>query len=152
MSSKLTVEKWKNFPTWNICFTPFLRPIRVNNDPQKIWLHFIKVELYPSQKRGVQLKLCLLRRLISFQRSTVDLSRPTGIKVTSCQSWRFEKNSAIRPTPNHARAARVRFPDGRITLQLWQLVTLQPVSLQSPTVPLWKDLNLLTKQNFNWED
>ena len=43
----------KNFPTWNICFIPFLRPIRVNYDPQKIWLHFNKVELYPSQKRGV---------------------------------------------------------------------------------------------------
>ena len=27
-------------------------------------------------------------------------------------------------------------------LQLWQLVFLQPFDLQTPTVPLWKDLNL----------
>ena len=52
-SSNLGGEKAKNFPTWNICFTPFLRPIRVYYDPQKVWLQFIKVELYPSQKRGV---------------------------------------------------------------------------------------------------
>ena len=52
-SSNLGGEKAKNFPTWNICFTPFLTPIRVYYDPQKVWLQFIKVELYPSQKRGV---------------------------------------------------------------------------------------------------
>ena len=28
--------------------------MRANYDPQKVWLQFIKVELYPSQKRGVQ--------------------------------------------------------------------------------------------------
>ena len=44
----------KNFPTWNICITPFLSPMKVYYNPQKVWLHFIKVELYPSQKRGVQ--------------------------------------------------------------------------------------------------
>ena len=27
--------------------------MRANYDPQKIWLQFIKVELYPSEKRGV---------------------------------------------------------------------------------------------------
>ena len=31
--------------------------MRANYDPQKIWLQFIKVELYPSEKRGVKLKL-----------------------------------------------------------------------------------------------
>ena len=66
------------------------------------------------------------------------LCRSTGIKITSCQSWRFEKNSANRPTSNHTRAARVRFLDDRIILQLWQLVTLKPVDLQRPTVPLWQ--------------
>ena len=39
-------------------------------------------------------------------------------------------------------AARIRFPDDRIILQLWKLVTLKPVDLQRLTVPLWKDLNL----------
>ena len=27
--------------------------MRANYDPQKVWLQFIKVELYPSEKRGV---------------------------------------------------------------------------------------------------
>ena len=49
------------------------------------------------------------------------------------------------------RAARTRLGlRGRIfsNYQLWQLITLQPVDLQRPTVPLWKDLNLLNKQKF----
>ena len=38
-------------------------------------------------------------------------------------------------------------------IQIWQLITLQPVELQRPTVPLWKDLNLFNIQlhNFNLE-
>ena len=64
-------------------------------------------------------------------------------KIASCQSWRSEKISAARPTSNQTRAAQVQFPDDRIILQLWQLVTLQPVNLQRLTVPLLKDLNLL---------
>ena len=99
----------------------------------------------------------MLRRLRSFQRGTVGLCRSTGCKDTSCQSWRSEKNPAALPTSNHTSAARVRFPDDRIILQLWQPVTLQPVDLQTPTVPLWKYLNLLknssstekTKRIFN---
>ena len=97
-------------------------------------------------------KLFMLRRLRSFQRGTVGLCRSTGFKVTSCHIWRFEKNSAIQPTSNHTSAARVRFPDDRIILQLWKLVTLQPVDLQRPTASLWKDLNLLNINNFNLED
>ena len=34
-------------------------------------------------------------------------------------------------------------------LQHWQLVILMPVDLQRPTVPLWKDINLLYKLKFN---
>ena len=34
----------------------------------------------------------------SFQRGTVVLCRSKSSKVTSCHSWRFEKNSATRPT------------------------------------------------------
>ena len=82
-------------------------------------------------------------RFRPFQSGTVGLSESKDCKVTSCQRWRFEKNSAIRPTSDHTRAAWVRFPYNRIILQLWQLVTLQPVDLQRPTVPLWKYLNLL---------
>ena len=96
-----------------------------------------------------KLKLFILRRLSSFQRGTVGLCKSTGCKVTSCHIWRFEKNSATRPTSNHTSAAQVRFPDDRIILQLWKRVTLQPVDLQRPTIPLWKELNLLNKHNFN---
>ena len=45
---------------------------------------------------------------------------------------RFEKNSTTWHTSNHTSAARVRFPDDRIILQFWQLVTLQPVDLKRP--------------------
>ena len=84
-------------------------------------------------------------RFRSFKRGTVSLCRSKGCKTTSCQSWRSEKNPAARPTSHYARAAQVRFPDDKIILQLWQLVTLQPVDLQRPTVPFWKDLNLFKK-------
>ena len=46
------------------------------------------------------------------------LCRSTGCKVTSCQSWRFENNSASRPTSKHTSAARVQFPVDRIILQI----------------------------------
>ena len=36
----------------------------------------------------------------SFQRGTVDLSRLNGCKVTTCQSWKFEKYSAAEPESN----------------------------------------------------
>ena len=86
-----------------------------------------------------------LRRFRSFQRGTVGLTRWTGCKVTSCQSWRM-----ILSSKNWTRAALVYFELGRgknilSNLQLWQLATLQPVDLQRPTVPLWKDLNPLNK-------
>ena len=72
--------------------------------------------LYLKSYQSSELKLCMLKRLRSFQRGTVSICRSIGIKVTSCQSWRFEKNSAMRPTLNHTRAAWVRFPDERIIL------------------------------------
>ena len=57
--------------------------------------------LYSKSCQSSELKLCMLRRLRSFQRGTVGLCRSTGCKVTSCQSWKFEKNSATQPTPDY---------------------------------------------------
>ena len=39
----------------------------------------------------------MLRRFRSFQRGTVGLCKSNGCKFLSCQSWRFERNSATRP-------------------------------------------------------
>ena len=103
--------------------------------------------LYKKSFQSSLLNLSLSRRFTSFQRGTVGLCRSTGVKVTSCQSWRFDKKFCPRPESNCTSAARVQFLDDRIILQLWQLVILQPVDLQRPRVPLWKDLNLLNKQN-----
>ena len=36
-------------------------------------------------------------------------------------------------------------------LQIWQLLTLQPVDPERPTVPLWKDINLLNIHIVNSE-
>ena len=72
---------------------------------------------------------------------TMGLWRLTGCKVASCQSWRFEKNSASRSESNYSRVAWGQLLDNGIIFQLWQLITLQPVDLQIPTVPFWKDLN-----------
>ena len=47
-----------------------------------------------------ELKLCILRRSRSFQRSTVGLRWSTGIKVIRSQSWRLKKKSATRPSLN----------------------------------------------------
>ena len=105
--------------------------------------------LYQKSCQTSELKLCMLGRLRSFQRGTVGLFRSPGSKVTSCQSWRVDKKFCPQPESNHTSAALVRFLDDRIILQLWQLVTLQSVDLQRPTVPLWKDLNLLNKLKLN---
>ena len=86
-------------------------------------------------------------RFRSFKRGTLCLCRSKGCKITSFQSWRSEKNPAARPTSHHTSAARIWFPDDRIILKLWQLVTLKPVDIKRPTVPLWKDLNLLLNLN-----
>ena len=73
-------------------------------------------------------------RFRSFKRGTVSLFMSKGCKTTSCQIWRSEKNPAPRPTSNHTSAAQVWFLDDTIILQLWQLVTLQPLDLQRSTV------------------
>ena len=74
-----------------------------------------------------------VKGLRSFQRGTVGLCRSTGFKITSCQSWRM-----ILSSRNPTQAALVWFDSGR-----GQTLTLTPVDLQRPTVPLWKDLNHL---------
>ena len=72
----------------------------------------------------------LLKRLRSFQRGTVGFCRVTGVKITSCQSWRFEKNPAPQPAIHHAWAACVWIPDERIILKTWQTSTLEPFDPQ----------------------
>ena len=106
--------------------------------------------LYQKSFQSSQLTLILLRGLRSLQRGTVGLCMSKGCKVMRC--WMFEKNSAAQPESNHSRVTQVWLLDGRIILQLLQLVTLQPVDLQRPIVPLWKDPYLLNKHDFNWED
>ena len=59
-----------------------------------------------------------LRRIKSFQRGTVGLCRSIGVKVTSCQSWKFEKNSASRPESNHSPAAQVQVLNNWIILKV----------------------------------
>ena len=82
------------------------------------------------------------KRFRSFKRGTVSLNRSKGCKITSCQSWRSEKNPATRPDSNQTRVARVRVLDDQIIFKVWQATTLQPFDLQRLTVPLLKDLNL----------
>ena len=73
-----------------------------------------------------ELKINLLRRFRYFQRSTVATS---GYKVTSCQSWWFEKNSEARLEMNHTLAAWVRLSDDGTILKVWRTLTLQPFDL-----------------------
>ena len=51
--SKLIAKRGKKIPTWNICLRPFLGSRRPLYTPLKVWEKFIKLELFPSQKRGV---------------------------------------------------------------------------------------------------
>ena len=85
--------------------------------------------------------MCLLRRLRSFQRGTVGLCRSTGCKVTSCQIWRFEKNSPARLESNITHEAWSWVSDNWIILKVWQTATLQPFNLTKTTVPFRKDLD-----------
>ena len=83
----------------------------------------------------------MLRRFKSFQNGTLIVCRSTGCKVTSCQSWRFEKNSAARLESNHTCAVQVPVLDNLIILKISWTVTLQPFDLQRLTLPFWKDLD-----------
>ena len=82
-------------------------------------------------------------RFRPFQSGTVGLSESKDCKVTSCQSWRFEKTSTTQPESNHTRPAQVRVLDDGIILKVGRSITLKIFDLQGHTVPLWKDLNLL---------
>ena len=90
-------------------------------------------------------ELCLLEVLDLSKE--VGLCRANGCKVTSCQNWRFEKNSAILPESNYLTAALVWVPGNRIILKVWWTITLKPFDLQRLTVPLLKDLNLFCWHN-----
>ena len=138
----------------NICSVQLqkMNVIPLVNKPYVNEVNWNEQNLYLKSCQTFELKLCILERLRSFQRGTVGLFRSTGSKVTSCQSWRVDKKFCPRPESKHTSAVQVRFPDERIILQLGQLVTLEPVDLQRPTLPLWKDLNLLNIHSFNSED
>ena len=53
-------------------------------------------KLYQKSCWASELTICMLRGFRSFQKGTLGLCKSTGCKVTSCQSWRFEKNSAAQ--------------------------------------------------------
>ena len=63
-------------------------------------------------------KMRLRKNLMSLIPS-MDLCGSKGFKVTSCQSWRFEKKSV----------AWIWVPDDWIILKVWWTVTLQPFDL-----------------------
>ena len=65
----------------------------------------------------------MLRRLRSFKRGAVGLCRSIGIKVASCQSWRFEKNSATRPISNHTSSYTIGSSSNFDSLQLCSQLT-----------------------------
>ena len=92
----------------------------------------------------------LLRRFRSLHRAIVNLCWSKGCKVTVCQTSRL-----ILLSMSRTWVARLWFDYGWAAeffsnLKLWQFVTLQPFDLQTPTVPLWKDLepvvNILSAQ------
>ena len=76
-----------------------------------------------------------------FQKGTVYLFRSKGCKVTSCQSWTFEKKYVTKPESNHRHAAWVRVLNYLIILKVWLTVILQPFNLQRLAVPFCKYLD-----------
>ena len=81
----------------------------------------------------------------TFQRGTmhVSLCRSKGGRVTLHQTLMIIESSGTR-----TQVPRVWFNSGQAAelfsnLQIWQFVTLQPFDLLRPTVPLWKDLDLV---------
>ena len=83
------------------------------------------------------------------------LYRLTGVKITSCQCWRFEKNSADRLTPGYPRSNR---PIGRIffkppTLTACNFDASWPTETHSTSLersqPLQQDLVALIHRNYD---
>ena len=81
----------------HLLYKPYVNEVTLNGQ-----------NLYFKYYQTSELKLCMLRRLRSFQRGSVGLCRSTGFKVTSCQSWRM-----ILSSRNRIQAALVWFDQGR---------------------------------------
>ena len=125
---------WLQFASWNKWYSAEIIKWRLINDIQ-----FLKMNIVPltmdtgSLWEKYILKILLiswiwflcLRSLRCSQRGIVDLYRSKGCKVTSFQSWRFDKNSASRPELNHLPAALVWVLDDWIILRVWWTITLQ---------------------------
>ena len=79
--------------------------------------------LFLKSCQSIQLIQYLLRRLRSFHR--VWLCRSNGCKVMSCQSKRFDNNSAAWLESYCMRAARVQLLDKKIVSKVWGTTTLQ---------------------------
>ena len=104
---------------------------------QTIWKFFIQAF---KCCQSIEQKLCEQRGQYLFLEV---LFRSKDYKVTVCQNLRM-----IQSSWTQTRAACIWLDSGRaagffLDLQLWQLVFLQSFDLQRPTIPLWKDLNLL---------
>ena len=83
----------------------------------------------------------------SFQKCKVHVCRPKGCQTTSPQSlqprpqnvWRGAALAAApRPSWASANPAKQHF-----IARLWGMAVWLPFGLQSHTIPLWKDLNLI---------
>ena len=88
-----------------------------------------------------------------FNKGGLDLSKEVlwvsvGQLTSKLQAVKFGGVKKILPH-SIIEVARGRLLDDGIILQV---VTLQPVDLQRPTVPLWKDLNLLNILKCNLEE
>ena len=69
----------------HLLYKPYVNEVTLNGQ-----------NLYFKYYQTSELKLCIFRRLRSFQRGTVSLCRSTGFKITSCESWRMILLSGIQ--------------------------------------------------------
>ena len=75
-----TYVEWCTIEMQHLLHKPYVNEVTLNG--QKLYIN----SCYTSE-----LKLCILRRLRSFQRGTVSLCRPTGFKVTSCLHQKIDR-------------------------------------------------------------
>ena len=85
------------------------------------------------------------KRFRSFNAINLRSVGQRAAKLPASKLWEWFDPRRIPIRSDWFKWGRGWAADFFLRLQLWKLVTLQPLGLQRPTVPLWKDLDPIDK-------
>ena len=90
------------------------------------------------------LRQCVHKHIVwKFQEAT---------SILRVKLWRWFCRPGVKPGSSLSGSTLAAQQIFFSNLQLWQFITLQPFDIHRPTLPLWKDLNLLNIHSINSKD